>query len=211
LESIPVAVTAACTIEPRPSADEDEESLLARCRTGDRAALRSLYDRYARVVMANARRLGLPAHEAEDVAQEVFSATFRDLERVEPGSLSAWLFRLTSNRVNDRFRRRRIREVVHRWLGAGDPPESPDRPDRIALRHDAERRVGHILSRMSQKKRDVFALFELQGLSGDEIAAQLEIPVDTVWTRLHHARIEFAKVGRSLEMFEDTHTTGAAS
>ena len=65
-------------------------------------------------------------------------------------------------------------------------------------------RVGRILAKLSQKKRDVFALFELQGLSGDEIAEHLQIPVDTVWTRLHHARIEFAKVGRSLDVLEET-------
>ena len=36
-----------------------------------------------------------------------------------------------------------------------------------------------------------------------EIAEELQIPVDTVWTRLHHARLEFAKVARSLDLFED--------
>jgi RNA polymerase sigma-70 factor (ECF subfamily) len=190
--------------DPPPPNGSDDELLLARCRKGERAALRALYDRYGRLVMANARRMGLPAHEVEDVAQEVFTATYRELDRIEPHSLSAWFFRLTSNRVNDRFRRRRVREALARWFGVTAPTESPDRPDRIAIRHDAERRVGSILGQMSQKKRDVFVLFELQELSGEEIAEQLQIPVDTVWTRLHHARIEFAKVGRSLEMFEET-------
>jgi RNA polymerase sigma-70 factor, ECF subfamily len=196
--------------EPDVAADEGLSVLLARCRMGDPAALRSLYDRHARLVMANARRLGLPRHEIEDVCQEVFSATFKNLDKLEADTLSAWFFRLTSNRVRDRFRRRRLREAFARWFGAAPPPESPDRPDRVALRRDAERHVGRILSRMSQKKRDVFALFEIQGLSGEEIAAELQIPIDTVWTRLHHARIEFAKVGRSLELFEETLTRGAS-
>ncbi len=196
--------------DPPPPADGDEELLLARCRLGDREALRALYDRHARVVMANARRLGLPAHEVEDVAQEVFSATFRELDKIQPGALSAWLFRLTSNRVNDRFRRRRLWEAFSRWFGTSEPEDDRDRPDRVALRHDAERRVGRILSRMSHKKRDVFTLFELQELSGEEIAEQLQIPIDTVWTRLHHARIEFAKVARSLELFEDARAGGAS-
>jgi len=196
--------------DPRSPIDGDEERLLARCRTGDRAALRSLYDQHARSVMANARRLGLAADEAEDVAQEVFTATFKDLERIQPGALGGWLFRLTSNRVHDRFRRRRFREAIHRWIGVAEPVKEPDRPDRIALRNEAERHVSRILERMTQKKRDVFVLFELQGFLGEEIAEQLQIPVDTVWTRLHHARIEFAKVGRSLELFEETRTRGAS-
>lgn len=200
-----MALPAVRLTEPRLPVDVDaDELLLARCRLGERAALRALYDRYVHVVMAYARRLGLPAHEVEDVAQEVFTATYKELDRIEPRALSSWFFRLTSNRVHDRFRRRRIRETFARWFGAAEPAESPDRPDQAALRRDAERHVGRILERMTQKKRDVFALFELQGLSGDEIAEHLQIPVDTVWTRLHHARIEFAKVGRSLDVLEET-------
>jgi len=153
--------------------------------------------------MARARRLGLPAEEVEDVAQEVFSAAFKDLAKIVPGSLAGFLFRLTSNRVNDRFRRRRVREAFRTWFGASEPAIDTDGPERAAMRRDAERHVGRILARMSHKKRDVFALFEIEGASGEEIAAELEIPVDTVWTRLHHARLEFAKVARSLDLFEE--------
>ena len=168
--------------------------------------MRALYDQHARIVMARARRLGLPADEVEDVAQEVFSAAFESLAKVRPGSLSPFLFRLTSNRVHDRFRRRRVRETFARWFGASEPEVSSDSPEHAALRRDAERSVSRILSRMSQKKREVFALFELEGATGEEIAEQLEIPVDTVWTRLHHARIEFAKVGRSLRLLDAEET-----
>jgi RNA polymerase sigma-70 factor (ECF subfamily) len=186
-----------------PPAFEDEEALLASVRLGDPAAIRALYDAHARGVMSNARRLGLPVEEVEDVAQEVFTAAFRDVRKIHPGSLSAFLFRLTSNRVHDRFRRRRVRETFARWFGAAVEQEAPEGPERAAIRRDAERRVGRILAAMSHKKRDVFALFELQGATGDEIAEQLGIPLDTVWTRLHHARIEFAKVARTLDLFED--------
>jgi len=183
---------------------EDEERLLARCCLGERAAMRSLYDRHARIVMARARRLGLPADEVEDVTQEVFTAAFDSMAKIRPGALSAFLFRLTSNRVHDRFRRRRVRETFARWFGASDPQEDSETPERLALRRDAEQHVGKILARMTQKKREVFALFELEGVTGEEIAAELQIPVATVWTRLHHARLEFAKVGRSLKLLEDT-------
>jgi RNA polymerase sigma-70 factor (ECF subfamily) len=184
-------------------ASEEEEDLLARCGRGERSAMRALYDRHARVVMARARRLGLPADEAEDVAQEVFAAAFQSVARIRPGALGGFLFRLTSNRVTDRFRRRRVRESFARWFGASEPEATFDGPESAALRRDAERQVGCILARMSQKKRDVFALFELEGASGEEIAAELQIPLDTVWTRLHHARIEFAKIGRGLKLLED--------
>jgi RNA polymerase sigma-70 factor (ECF subfamily) len=185
----------------------DEEVMLAHCRLGDPRAMRSLYDLHARVVMANARRLGLPTEEIEDVAQEVFSEAFRDIAKIQPGSLSAFLFRITSHRVNDRFRRRRVRETFQRCFGADEEAEDSDGPERAMMRRDAERHVGRILARMSHKKRDVFALFELEGISGEEIAQRLQIPIDTVWTRLHHARAEFSKAARSLELLDHMQAT----
>ena len=188
---------------PATEALADEERLLERCSRGERAAMRALYDRHARIVMARARRLGLPAHEVEDVAQEVFTAAFESVEKIRPGSLAGFLFRLTSNRVHDRFRRRRVRETFARWFGPSETEEELEGPEEQYAKKDAERQVARILERMTQKKREVFALFELEGVPGEEIAAQLEIPIDTVWTRLHHARLEFAKIGRSLKLFEE--------
>jgi RNA polymerase sigma-70 factor (ECF subfamily) len=49
---------------------------------------------------------------------------------------------------------------------------------------------------MKPKHREVFALFELEGLSGEEISARVGCPVGTVWTRLHHARADFVRIGK---------------
>src|SRR5271170_7133720 len=90
----------AVQLEPEiAAANAEEEELLARCSRGERSAMRILYDRHARVVMSRARRLGLSADEAEDVAQEVFTAAFQNVSRIRAGALGAFLFRLTSNRV----------------------------------------------------------------------------------------------------------------
>jgi RNA polymerase sigma-70 factor (ECF subfamily) len=174
---------------------DDEELLLARCRLGDRAALRELYERHIRMVMGMARRLGAPASETEDVAQDVFAAAFRDLAKVRPGLLAAWLFKLTSHRVQDRHRHRRVREAFAKlWHGrAGPEPEEIEGPEQALLRRDAARRV------------------ELQGMPGEEIAYLLGVPLDTVWSRLSHARREFTKIGRSLELFEQARTAGRAT
>jgi RNA polymerase sigma-70 factor (ECF subfamily) len=190
---------------PHPS--DDEELLLARCRLGDRAALRELYERYVRMVMGMARRLGTPAAEIEDVAHDVFAAAFRDLGKVLPGALTVWLFKLTSHRVNDRHRRNRVREAFAR-LWHGSAASDAEGPEQALLRRDATRRVERILARMSRKKREVLSLFELQGMSGEEIAFLLGVPLDTVWSRLAHARREFTSIGRSLELFEQSRPAG---
>jgi RNA polymerase sigma-70 factor (ECF subfamily) len=190
---------------PHPS--DDEELLLARCRLGDRAALWELYARNVHMVIGMARQLGVPASDVEDVAQDVFVAAFRDLGKVRPGFLAAWLFRLTSYRVHDRHRYGRVRRAFARlWHGTAEP--DPDGPEQALLRRDDTRRVERILARMSRKKREVFALFELQELPGEEIAFLLGIPLDTVWSRLSHARREFTRIGRSLELFEQARASG---
>jgi RNA polymerase sigma-70 factor (ECF subfamily) len=135
--------------------------------------------------------------EVDDVTQEVFSIAFRNIDRARPGELSAWLFRITSNRVTDHHRRTRVRRAFLRLLAPQVQRSAPG-PDRALMRKDAEQQVARVLSRMRPKKRDVFVLFELEGLTGDEVADRLDIPVATVWTRLFHARREFARLARSL-------------
>jgi RNA polymerase sigma-70 factor (ECF subfamily) len=180
-----------------------EALLLERCRRGDLGALRTLYDAEVARVRRIARRMGLTSDEdLDDVTQDVFDMVFRDIARVRPGELSAWLFRLTSNRVTDRHRRRRVRETFSRTFGSQEAPESEPDPEQALLQADARRQVSRILACMRQKKRDVFVLFELEEMPGEAIASQLGIPLSTVWTRLHHARREFARIARSLQQRE---------
>ena len=199
------------SVEAAQALREPDDQLVERCRAGDTGAQRALYDRHVRSVMRTARRLGLTPEETEDVAQEVFAVAFREIGRVQPGALSSWLFRLVSNRVNDRHRRRRVRESFARVFGAATEPEVETGPGESLERKEAEKRVASILSRMTQKKRDVFVLFEIEEMTGDDVAARLGIPVDTVWTRLHHARKDFARIGRALAVIEDPTSGDAAS
>ncbi len=180
----------------------DDARLIALCLSGDEGAFRRLYELYTHQVMAHASRLGLRPSEVEDVAQDVFSALFEELEGIRPETLGAWLFRLTSNRVHDRHRRRRVRETFARVFGGGADVDESEGPEASLQRRDAQALVRRILARMGQKKRDVFVMFEIEKIRGEEIAERLQIPLATVWTRLHHARLEFARVGRALENAE---------
>ena len=92
-------------------------------------------------------------------AQEVFTAAFRDVAKIQPGSLSGFLYRLTSHRVHDRFRRRRVRETFARWFGASEPTVDHDGPERAAMRKDAERHVGRILSKLDLRDRVQIVVF----------------------------------------------------
>lgn len=181
---------------------EGDGALAARCRSGDPRAWRELYDAHFDFVFRVARRLGIPEAEAEDVAHDVFVVAHRKLDAFQEGRMSTWLYRITAHVVSDRHRRRRVRESldgVKTWLWGAEVPT----PEALAARRSDGAAVERVLARMSPKKREVFALFELEGLSGDEIAERVGCPVGTVWTRLHHGRQDFLRIARKLGCLEE--------
>ncbi|MHB8420887.1 MAG: RNA polymerase sigma factor [Myxococcales bacterium] len=182
---------------PNAATPDDEAELLARCREGDRGAFRALYARHFARVHGTARRLGTPPAELDDVTQEVFASAFGKLDRFGGGSFGNWLHRICHNVVTDHHRKRNVREAFRRIVGAPQEnhAEGPS-PETAASAREASAQVSAILSRMRPKQREVFALFELEGLSGEEISERVGCPVNTVWTRLHHARLAFVKIGR---------------
>jgi RNA polymerase sigma-70 factor, ECF subfamily len=178
------------------------EDLLARCRLGDPGAQRAFYERYAAFVVRTARRLGTPPADIEDVTQEVFSVAFQKLKSFRGDDPSNWLYRICQREVQYRHRTRRIRQALTRIFGLGPAPAEIEGQERVAARHEAERRVGEILAAMNPKKREVFVLFEIEGLSGELIAARIGCPIDTVWTRLFYARREFTKIARARDLLQ---------
>jgi len=172
-----------------------EGELLDRCRSGDVAAWRWLYDAHFDFVYRVARRLGTPVEELEDVCQETFLVAFRKLDQFREGKLSTWLYRIAANVASDRHRRRKVRRAFAALWGGGREESSSRTPEREYESAEAEALVSRILERMAPKKREVFALFEVEGLSGEEVAERVGCKVATVWTRLFHARKEFEALG----------------
>ncbi|MHB8879434.1 MAG: RNA polymerase sigma factor [Myxococcaceae bacterium] len=179
----------------QPTDIAGESELVGRCRAGDASAWRALYDSNFDFVYRISRRLGVPDSELDDVVQETFLVAFRRLGSFESGRFSTWLFRITSNLASGRHRRRRVRETFQALFGPREEPVARG-PDRELEASEARAHVSVVLSRMAPKKREVFALFELEGLSGDEVAERVGCKVDTVWTRLHYARKDFERIAR---------------
>jgi RNA polymerase sigma-70 factor, ECF subfamily len=136
-----------------------------------------------------ARMLG-PGHDAEDAAQEVFLVVSRKLHTYDGTSaVTTWLFGILFNVARRMRRKAWLRAVFERGGPSEDEPlVAPDRAE-VA---EARRIAYEILDQMSAKHRDVFILYELEGLRGEEIAGLVGCPVETVWSRLHYARKEFA-------------------
>jgi RNA polymerase sigma-70 factor (ECF subfamily) len=143
-------------------------------------------------VYRRALRLGGPRIDAEDVAQEVFLVVARKLDTFDGSSqVTTWLYGITLNVVRATRRRQRLLG----WFESKDapPPESAiETIDRAEVR-EAHRIAYEILDKMTGKKREVFILSEFEGLSCEEIAQIVETKTETVWSRLHYAREEFAE------------------
>jgi RNA polymerase sigma-70 factor (ECF subfamily) len=137
------------------------------------------------------RALGGPECDVEDIAQEVFLVVRRKLASFDGRNLPGWLYRIAQLTVSD-WRRRAW--FVHLFKGRRPLPvdrEAPGDPARELERKQDQRTLYLVLDKLSPARRETFVLFEILGYTGDEIARLQDVPVNTVWTRLHHARKEF--------------------
>ena len=171
-----------------------DAAILARIAAGDIAALGTLYDRYASALVRYAAQFD--RSDAEDVVQTVFvrvvqiASTFRgDSQTARP-----WLFGITARVLRERSRA--LRRFGRALLNLAGEPKRSTLPS-LDTSHDLERGI----TRLSRAKSIVLLLNEVEGFSCEEIAAMLEIPIGTVWTRLHHARRELRRYYRE----EDDH------
>jgi RNA polymerase sigma-70 factor (ECF subfamily) len=158
-----------------------------------RAEFRAIYDAWFDDVSRWIRALGGLDADRDDIVQEVFLVVRRRLKAFDGNNLAGWLYRITSRQVRD-FRRRSWVKHIFTRRRAQEPdvlPHGGSSPA-AALERKEEQRVLHaLLDKMAEARRTAFVLFEIEGLSGDEIARIQSIPLNTVWTRLHHARKEF--------------------
>jgi len=177
-----------------PVGDENDSALVSRCCRGDHSAWRALYDRHFRSVYRFVSSLGVPISEREDATQDVFIAIYRSLPRFRGDSrFSTWVYRITARHVSRLARRRRAREMLGVLL-LREPTRNS--PQDLAEQHSDADFVDRLLSRLNPKKRTALVLFEVEGLSVEEIAQVVDCPVNTVWSRIHHARSELAKLAR---------------
>ena len=148
-----------------------------------------LYASHARAVRALLVRLSGPGMDADDLCHEVFVVAWRKLDGLGEVPGRGWLCAIAIRVVGGARRRAHLRRFVgldHAKERATDKTPATD-----FEAAEASLQVYAALDGISEKKRVVFILHELQGLTGEQIASILECPVKTVWSRLGHARSEF--------------------
>jgi RNA polymerase sigma-70 factor (ECF subfamily) len=159
---------------------------MSRIARGDSGALGELYDRYQAPIRRFVARATSDAGDVDDLVHATFLAAARSAARYDGReSCRPWLVGIAVQHIKRRHHAFGRLVALLTSLGSArasvvDPRSSLDaRPD-----------VERALRTLSEPKRVTFLMAELEGLSCPEIAKALDIPIGTVWTRLHAARRE---------------------
>jgi RNA polymerase sigma-70 factor, ECF subfamily len=144
-------------------------------------------------------RMGVPAHQVDDVLQETFITAARRSAGIEPGRERAFLI-ATATRLCANYRQR---AHVRREVSLGETLEgyASGEPDAegLLIRKRLREQLDDALACLSAEQRAVFVLYELEGFSVPEIAEWLTLPLGTVASRLGRARSKFAEAVARVE------------
>lgn len=183
---------------------ESDDELWRRCTLGDEAALTTLYRRHVQAIYRHAFRATGDCTRSEDVVSITFAEVWRLRTRsVEAGSVLPWLYGVATNVLrNEQRTTRRYQRLLSHVHARGHDRSDNESPD-IAARLDDQRRARSLLAQvrdLPERERELIALCWWTGLTHEQAAAALEIPLGTVKSRLARAR---ARLGHDdIEQFD---------
>jgi len=173
------------------SGSVSDENLVEKIASGELDSLGVLYDRHEGEIRRVLERLGVGNADLDDVVQFTFLQVIRAAPSFDPNfPVGRWLIGIAvmMSRRHHRSLQRTARRVAS-WVHAFRQV-APETPDEALASHEAERRVIAAFEQLSPKRREAFVLVALEGAAGEVAASTLGIPINTLWTRLHHARQE---------------------
>jgi RNA polymerase sigma-70 factor (ECF subfamily) len=152
-----------------------------------------IYAQYFDFVWSSARCLGIERAMLDDVVQEIFLVIHRKVHTLEqPQSLRSWIYGVARRTVRGYRRSRRHHDsstaLAHH---AGTQPDAQPTPLELVEQNEEARILWELLEKIEPPKREVLVLVEIEGMTAPEIAEALEIPLNTVYSRLRAARSAF--------------------
>lgn len=183
--------------------------LLKRAAKGDMEAFEALIIQYEKFIYNISLRIMGNAEDAKDISQEVIIKIYRNLSScADIEYLRAWVARVTYNTCMDELRRRKgkVTESYDAAIVLGD--ETAERqivdpaagPEALLLRKEMAGLLQKGLDCLSEEHRTLVVLRDVQGLSYEEIAQGMDIPLGTVKSRISRGRSALKKI--LLEMME---------
>jgi RNA polymerase sigma-70 factor, ECF subfamily len=183
----------------------DDHRLIADCLSGQTLAFGELIRRYQDRLFNTVFRLVGVIEDAQDIVQETFLNAYKSLENFKgDAEFFTWLYRIAWNTAISLKRKQRVALSIHggRNGQAGIDPldASETNPGHALEKAEQDRRIQEALNRLSPEHRAVLVLKEMEGQKYEVIAEILGVPVGTIRSRLHRARMELREI---LEQDED--------
>jgi RNA polymerase sigma factor (sigma-70 family) len=180
----------------------EELKIINGLKAGDREAFQALFGLYRRQVFNTCLGLLQHAHDAEDVAQEVFIEVFRSADKFRGDSkLSTWLYRIAYNKCLDHLRSKnrskRSGNVVS--LDGEAAPQIPtdnffEHPGVVLEQKEESKIVFAAISALPENQRVAFTLSKVDGLSYKEIGEVMELNIPAIESLLHRAKLNLKKM-----------------
>jgi len=151
---------------------------------------RSIFETYGPFVSRTLRRLEVPSADRHDLRQEIFVVVHRKLHEYDGrASLRSWIYGICVRMASTYRRSARVR----REEACENPEPSSGGPESTTQDRDLDSRRAYahaeaLLAKLDDEKRRVFVLYEIEGLSMNEIAEAVGCPLQTAYSRLHAAR-----------------------
>jgi RNA polymerase sigma-70 factor (ECF subfamily) len=179
----------------RRTATAVTDVLVMRERREQTADFQQFYLEHVDTVRRVLARLLGPRFDVSDAIQDVFVVALQKRHTYSGHALaSTWLHAIAQRIALATRRRARLRAFL--GLDAASDLAGGATPQQLFEDREASELLYAYLDKLSEKKRTVYILYELEELSGEEIAEIVGCPLKTVWTRLYHARRELTSLSR---------------
>jgi len=171
---------------PFHGVDTTEAPRAAAPRPGGEA-FPEIFQQHARFLWRTLMNLGVPSHDAQDLCQEVMITVHRRLPDFDGKSVRGWLYGICVRVASDYRRSARVRREVLQ----GEVPDRGFEIDHTEHIENSSRlaRVLAALARLGEEKRAAFVLYEVEELTLAEISEALDVPLQTVYSRIKSARV----------------------
>jgi RNA polymerase sigma-70 factor, ECF subfamily len=174
------------------SPESDEAQQIAQARQGDAAAIEKLVCKYQSRLCSSLVHICGSFADAQDAAQEAFLRAFTKLHTYNGTSaFYTWLYRIAVNAAISQHRRRHLPPAGEPTLSTFrvEPADDAESLDERLMRQERATSVQQALASLTDEHRTIIVLREVEDCDYDEIAHILNVPVGTVRSRLHRARM----------------------
>lgn len=186
------------TARPEHAAEADlDAALVRRVQEGDVRAFDQLITKYRERLFAIVYNLCANREDTSDLTQEAFIKAFRSIGSFKgDSSFFTWLYRIAVNTALTHLKRNRLRrffsfETLDQEISQSELVEvlaAKTKTDKPMMLNELQEKLNEALQRLSLKHRTVVILYEIEGLSHQEIAQVMECSEGTVRSRLHYAK-----------------------